>query len=138
VAKSKAPKRPQTNRDKGKRTPLPTRDDILQFLIDNPDQSGKREVARAFGLKGQQRIALKAMLGELQDEGLIKKQGKRFAKPGTLPSVTVLDITERDRQGGLLAIPVQWDEQTDGKHPVVSIVNHPRSKAPSAGLGDRV
>ena len=41
----------------------------------------------------------------------------------TLPSVTVLDITARDREGGLLARPVQWDEETDGKHPVVSIVN---------------
>ncbi|NKB53559.1 MAG: ribonuclease R [Rhizobiaceae bacterium] len=117
---------------------MPTREEVLQFITENPDKSGKREVARAFGLKGQQRIALKAMLGELQDEGLIKKQGKRFAKPGTLPSVTVLDITARDREGGLLARPVQWDEDTDGKYPVVSIVNHPRSKAPSAGVGDRI
>ncbi|MGI9365046.1 MAG: ribonuclease R [Rhizobiaceae bacterium] len=138
LARSKSPKRPSANPNKGKRALFPDRDEILRFITDNPDQSGKREVARAFGLKGQQRIALKAMLGELQDEGLIKKQGKRFAKPGTLPSVTVLDITTRDREGGLLARPVQWDEETDGKYPVVSIVNHPRSKAPSAGVGDRI
>ncbi|MCJ8309282.1 MAG: ribonuclease R [Rhizobiaceae bacterium] len=117
---------------------MPDRDAILKFITENPDQAGKREVARAFGLKGAQRINLKAILGELQDEGLIKKQGKRFAKPGTLPSVTVLDITARDREGGLLARPVQWDEETDGKYPVVSIINHPRSKAPAAGVGDRV
>ena len=138
VAKSKTSRRSSANPNKGKRAPMPTREAILQFITDNPDQSGKREVARAFGLKGQQRITLKALLGELQDEGLIKKQGKRFAKPGTLPSVTVLDITARDREGGLLARPVQWDEETDGKYPVVSIVNHPRSKNPSAGVGDRV
>ena len=138
MAKSKTPRRSSANPNKGKRAPTPTRDEVLQFITDNPDQSGKREVARAFGLKGQQRITLKALLGELQDEGLIKKQGKRFAKPGTLPSVTVLDITARDREGGLLARPVQWDEETDGKYPVVSIINHPRSKAPSAGVGDRV
>ncbi len=138
MAKSKTPRRSSANPNKGKRAPIPTREEVLQFITENPDKSGKREVARAFGLKGQQRIALKAMLGELQDEGLIKKQGKRFAKPGTLPSVTVLDITARDREGGLLARPVQWDEDTDGKYPVVSIVNHPRSKAPSAGVGDRI
>lgn len=138
MAKSKPSKRPVTNRDKGKRAPMPTRDEVLTFITENPDQAGKREVARAFGLKGQQRITLKAILGELQDEGLIKKQGKRFAKPGTLPSVTVLDITTRDREGGLLASPVQWDEETDGDIPVVSIVNHARSKAPTAGVGDRV
>lgn len=138
MAKSKPSKRPVTNRDKGKRAPMPTRDEVLTFITENPDQAGKREVARAFGLKGQQRITLKAILGELQDEGLIKKQGKRFAKPGTLPSVTVLDITTRDREGGLLASPVQWDEETEGDIPVVSIVNHARSKAPTAGVGDRV
>ena len=138
MAKSKTPKRPPANKDKGKRAPLPTCEEVLAFITENPNQGGKREVARAFGLKGQQRIALKAMLGELQDEGLIKKQGKRFAQPGTLPGVTVLDVTDRDREGGLLARPVQWDEETDGEAPIVSIVNHARSKAPTAGVGDRV
>ena len=45
---------------------------MLEFLRENPDQSGKREIARAFGLKGQQKIGLKALLRELHDEGLIK------------------------------------------------------------------
>lgn len=126
------------DKNKGKPSHLPSKETVLRFLEENPNLSGKRELARAFGLKGQQKIALKAMLKELEGEGLIKKQGKRFAKPGTLPPVTVLDITARDRDGGLLARPVQWDEATDGKHPVVSIVNHPRSKSPTAGVGDRV
>ncbi len=138
MAKQKKTKRAPTDKNKGKRSAIPTQEELLTFLSENPDMSGKREISRAFGLKGQQKITLKAMLSELQDEGLIKKQGKRFAKPGTLPSVIVLDITARDRDGGLLARPAQWDEATDGKYPVVSIVNHARSKAPSAGVGDRV
>ena len=138
MAKSKTSRKKPANPNKGKRAPMPTREEVLKFITENPDKSGKREVARAFGLKGAQRITLKAILGDLQDEGLIKKQGKRFAKPGTLPTVTVLDITARDREGGLLARPVQWDEETDGKYPVVTIVNHRRSKAPTAGVGDRV
>ena len=129
---------PPVNKDKGKRSALPTREQLLQFLEQNPKQSGKREVGRAFGIKGQQRIALKQMLADLQDEGLIKKRGKRFATPGILPPTALLDITARDRDGGLLAKPVEWDEETDGTCPVVSIVNHPRSKAPTAGVGDRV
>ncbi len=134
MAKSARP----TDKNKGKPSHLPNKDTVLKFLEENPDMSGKREIARAFGLKGQQKIALKAMLKELQGDGLIKKRGKRFAKPGSLPNVTVLDITARDREGGLLARPVEWDEETDGKVPVVSIVNHPRSKSPTAGVGDRV
>jgi ribonuclease R len=134
VAKSARP----TDKNKGKPSHLPNKDTVLKFLEENPDMSGKREIARAFGLKGQQKIALKAMLKELQGDGLIKKSGKRFAKPGSLPNVAVLDITARDREGGLLARPVEWDAETDGKVPVVSIVNHPRSKSPTAGVGDRV
>ncbi|MEM8750114.1 MAG: ribonuclease R [Pseudomonadota bacterium] len=127
-----------SDKNKGKRSHLPSKEALLQHLADNPSMTGKREVARAFGLKGQQKIALKAMLKELEGEGLIKKRGKRYAKPGSLPPVTVLDITARDRDGGLLARPVEWDEAMDGKHPVVSIINHPRSKSPTAGVGDRV
>ncbi len=117
---------------------MPSREEVLAWLEDNPNRNGKREVARAFGLKGQQKITLKALLKELEAEGDIKKSGKRFTKPGTLPSVTVLDIVTRDREGGLLAKPVQWDEEVDGKHPVVSIINDRRSKSPTAGVGDRV
>ena len=117
---------------------MPSIEELLEFLSDNPKLSGKREIARAFGLKGQQKITLKAMLKDLQLDGQIKKQGKRFYKPGTLPHVTVLDIKHREKDGGLIAYPVQWDEETDGKLPKVSIVNHARSKAPTAGVGDRV
>ncbi len=138
MAKIKKPNKGEGDRNKGKRAPMPTRDELLEFLTDNPSINGKREIGRAFALKGQQKITLKAMLKELQDEGLLKKEGKKFAKPGSLPPVTVLDITSREKDGGLLAHPVQWNEETDGAVPTVSIVNHARSKAPVAGVGDRV
>lgn len=125
-------------KNKGKRAPLPDRAEVLAWLEANPKQNGKREVARAFGLKGQQKIALKAILKELQADGKIERRGKRFSKPGTLPPVAVLDITARDRDGGLLARPVQWDETRDGKRPVVSIIHSSRGKSPTAGIGDRV
>ena len=69
---------------------MPSREAVLAWLEENPKHNGKREVARVFGLKGQQRIALKAILKELEAEGAIKRHGKRFAKPGTLPSVKVV------------------------------------------------
>ena len=122
-----------------KRSPgLPSRDAVLAWIKDNPDKAAKREVARAFGLKGQQKIALKALLKDLAQEGLIQKRGKRFAKPGTLPNVTVLDIATRDRDGGLLARPAEWDTETDGKMPVIAIKIDKRQKRPVPGVGDRV
>ncbi|MEL7272495.1 MAG: ribonuclease R [Pseudomonadota bacterium] len=115
---------------------MPDRQAVLDFLKDNPGRSGKRELARAFGLKGQQKIELKALLKELEGEGIIEKRGKRFAEPGTLPPVTVLDITSRDRDGGLLAKPVQWEDGLPA--PKIVIVQSGRSKSPAAGVSDRV
>ena len=117
---------------------MPDKQALLDFLRDNPDQSGKREIARAFGLKAQQKIKLKSLLKELAEEGAIKKRGKRFTKPGTLPSVTVLDIIGRDAEGGLIAQPVQWDENTDGERPTVIIERSSQKKAVTSGVGDRV
>ena len=111
---------------------------MLRFIRENPGQTGKREIARAFGLKGQQKIALKALLKELKDEGVIASRGKRLAGRGQLPSVTVLDVVARDRDGGLLARPVQWDETEDGKAPTVAIARDTRGRAPTPGVGDRV
>ncbi|MFD0918046.1 ribonuclease R [Pseudahrensia aquimaris] len=117
---------------------LPSRAALLAWIKDNPDKTDKRSVARAFNLKGQQKIDLKAMLKDLAADGVLEKKGKRFAKPGTLPTVTVLDILTRDRDGGLLAKPVDWDEATGGKAPTVAIVQDRNAKGPTAGIGDRV
>ena len=41
---------------------LPSREEILEFIKTNDDRSGKREIGKAFGVKGQDKIALKKML----------------------------------------------------------------------------
>ena len=86
-----------TNKNKGKRAPTPSAEQVAEWIRENPSQSGKREIARAFGLKGQQKIALKAVLKEREASGVMKRRGKRFSEPGQLPPTTVLDIVERDR-----------------------------------------
>ena len=37
---------------------LPSKQDILDFLTSTTGEAGKREIARAFGVKGSDRIAL--------------------------------------------------------------------------------
>ena len=39
---------------------LPTRQQILDFIATSDVPAGKREIARAFGLRGNEKIALKA------------------------------------------------------------------------------
>ena len=78
----------------------PTREAVLQFIADNPDRSGKRDIAKAFSLKGDDRIWLKDLLRDLQDDGSLQKDRKRLIRPGALPHVVVLDVFGRDAEGG--------------------------------------
>ena len=113
----------------------PTREAILQFVADNPGESGKREIARAFGLKGGDRVWLKEMLRELADDGLLEKRGKRVSRPGALPPVTVLEIFSRDAEGSLIARPA---ETRDGEVSGTLVLIKPSRTGPTAGIGDRV
>lgn len=115
----------------------PTREDILKFITENPDLSGKREIAKAFNLKGDDRVWLKDLLRDLQDEGLPTKERKRLSRAGALPHVSVLDIYSRDSDGGLLARPSEWNDKF-GEAPVVSLSAPRGGKGPVAGVGDRV
>ncbi len=65
---------------------LPTRKQILDFIATSDQPAGKREIARAFGLKGNEKIALKALLKDMADEGLIVcAPGRAFHKMGGVP-----------------------------------------------------
>ena len=88
---------------------LPSKEEILSFLEENPHLSGKRELAKAFNLKGDSRIFLKELLRELKADGLVAKQRKKIIAKNTLPPVTLLYIQNRDKDGGFIAKPVEWD-----------------------------
>lgn len=83
---------------------------------------------------------LKALLKELETDGMVQKSRKTLTRPGGLPPVTVLDITTRDKDGELIGRPAEWPED-QGAAPAVLIrqSSQDRSKkAPAAGLGDRI
>ena len=114
---------------------LPTKSEILEFVKTTDGVVGKREIARAFHIKGQDKIALKALLKEMQDEGSLSKgRAKRFDKPGQLPEFTVLSIDRLTEDGDLLARPVSWT----GENPPPPItVKESKHIKPALGLGDR-
>ena len=117
--------------------PFPTREEVLAFIAEHPGRAGKRDVARAFGVRGTgARIALKDMLDGLADDGLVERRQGRLLRPGDLPSVTVLEVTGRDRDGELRAVPVEWPEE-HGEPPAI-VIAPGRGKAPAPGIGDRV
>ncbi|MFS2317975.1 ribonuclease R [Maricaulis sp. D1M11] len=104
------------------------RDDILNVIRDMPGQLGKREIARELGLRGGDRkLELKTLLSAMEDDGLIARdRGRRYVLAGALPAVTVVEITDRDNDGELLAQPVRHDHDS----PIIRL-------APGEGAGGR-
>ncbi|MFP4043597.1 MAG: ribonuclease R [Rhodosalinus sp.] len=113
---------------------LPSKDDILRWVEDNPTLTSKRDIAKAFGLKGAERIELKRLLKELEDEGHLEKRKKGYRDPDRLPPVTVLEVAEPDAEGDLFARPLEW--HGEGVEPRVLVV--PRETDPALGAGDRI
>ena len=126
-------------RSKQNPAPFPTRDQLLAFVKDHAGKAGTREIARAFGLKNADRAQLKRVLRDLADEGAVETRRKKHHKPGSLPSVTLADIVERDRDGELVAMPTDWDEEAHGEAPRILIATLRRAAKPgeAAGIGDR-
>ena len=118
------------------RTGLPTREQILTFISTSDTPAGKREIAKAFGLHAQDKIALKGLLKDMADEGLIDSApGRAFHKMGGVPKVTVLRITDLDGDT-LWAVPERWEAEGI---PVPRLrVREQRGKRSALGVGDRI
>jgi ribonuclease R len=118
---------------------VPARDELLAFIRESATPIGKREIARAFGLKGDQRIELKELLRDLRDKGdIAADRAKTFRDPGALTDVTVLEIVRVDGDGHLIAVPRRHDEEKDGPPPRIEIDPHGSRTAPAPAVGDRV
>ncbi|MPZ56733.1 MAG: ribonuclease R [Rhizobiales bacterium] len=117
---------------------MPSKDDVLAFIGSQPGKIGTREIARAFGLKNADRATLKHMLSELSDEGRLEQRRKKLHHAGALPSVVLADVTGRDADGELIAVPTEWDEEAHGEPPKIRLAT-PRRARPgeTAGVGDR-
>ena len=119
---------------------LPSREAILAFIAEQSGKIGKREIARAFGVTGAQRIGLKRLLKDMAEDGLIDGRRKHIHTPGDLPSVTILAVEGIDDQGEAIGVPVEWDEEW-GTAPRIVIAPEAKlrsGKSRAPGIGDRV
>jgi ribonuclease R len=121
-----------------KPAPFPTKQQILDFIRSSPAPVGKREIARAFHLSGEDdRTKLKELLRELKTEGGAEKaEGRRrLGAPGALPEYSVLVITGTDPDGEVLARPQLW--KSDSPPPLIYMAPD-RHGTPALGEGERV
>ncbi|WP_299728613.1 ribonuclease R [uncultured Tateyamaria sp.] len=113
---------------------IPTKAEILDWIAANPTLTAKRDIAKAFGIKGAARIDLKRLLKELAEEGHIEKRKKTYQDPDRLPPVSVLLVSAPDDDGDLFARPMEW--HGTGVEPKVLVI--PRASDPALGEGDRI
>ena len=131
MASNQKQKKPAKVRPAG----LPTREQVMDFIAESDTPAGKREIAKAFGLKGQEKIALKALLKDMADEGLIDVGPARaFHKMGGVPKVTVLRIVDVD-DTVLIATPDRWEAEGQPA-PRLRVVE--RGKRGALTIGDRI
>jgi len=121
-----------------KHNTLPSREDVLAFIAKEAGNIGTREIARAFGLKNADRAALRQMLRDLADEGAIEKRRRKLHHAGALPNVVLAEITGRDPDGELIAVPAEWDAQAQGEPPKIRLQVPRRARQGEVpGVGDR-
>lgn len=113
---------------------IPSKSEILDWIEQNPTLTAKRDIAKAFGIKGAARIDLKRVLKELEAEGHLEKRQRSYQDPDRLPPVSVLLVTGPDKDGDLFAKPMEW--HGEGAEPVVLLI--PRESDPALGEGDRI
>lgn len=113
---------------------IPTKPEILEWISENPTLTAKRDIAKAFGIKGAARIDLKRVLKELEAEGHLEKRKRSYQDPDRLPPVAVLQILGPDADGDLYAKPMEW--QGEGVEPIVLMIL--RASDPALGEGDRI
>ncbi len=115
---------------------LPTKELLREFIHGSETPLNKRDIARAFGLKGQDRIALKQLLRELAEEGVVEKDsGKSYKAPEALPETGLVEVVGLDVDGELIAKPLQW--QGKGAAPVIYVMDNLRAEG-SINAGDQI
>ena len=118
-----------------KQTP-PTMEEVLDYLKAQSTPVTKRDVARAFHIKGNDRIHLKKILKDLKEKNEIQggSGGRKIGLTDALPERVVVEITGLDSMGDLLARPLEWP--ADKPMPQITITAD--KLIPPAGVGDVV
>jgi len=135
MAKARIPKNARFSA-KSVRPPqgLPDRETLLKFIRE-AGETDKADMAKAFGLKGSERRALRDMVKQLEAEGVLGKRGRKgISEAGALPPVGVVDVVERDPDGDLLVKLAKGEDA-----PLVRLAPDRAGAIGSApGLGDRL
>ncbi len=89
---------------------LPSTEEVLRFIGDSPGVVGKREIARAFDIKGGDKIGLKKLLKDLEKSGALAKGRRKLSVKNTIPAMGVIEVVGEDDDGELFGHYVAGNE----------------------------
>ena len=112
---------------------LPSAEDVLDFITSTPGIVGKREIAKAFGLQGEDKIALKKLLKDMAGAGQVAAKRKRVSPKNSLPTTGVVEVTGEDKDGDLFGT---YANDAGDVWPLPLLIVSSEGKAPKRG--DRV
>ncbi|MCB8875636.1 ribonuclease R [Acidisoma silvae] len=134
--------------------PFPSREQLREFIAESTGRVGKREIARAFGLGPEHKLALRDVLRDMAHKGEAAPAGhRRFASPSgassnapgpaapepqagrlsrrhntAVPEAIIVEITGIDTEGDAIGRPVDWR----GDGPVPTIFMQPEARGQAA------
>ncbi len=113
--------------------------DILDFIRSSSAPVTKREIARAFHIKGgENRVALKQILKKLESEGIITKHpGGAYGVPSGLPGVCIVEVDDISIDGDVFAKPIDWNAELQGETPRIEIIPETKKGHTAMGMGER-
>ena len=114
---------------------LPTREAVLEFVNSSPSKVGRREIARAFNIKGENRVWMKELLKSLSAAGQLNSTRKNIRSVGKLPATAVIEALGTDKEGDLYGEPIDWDRDEEGAPPLVLIRLDRFGDAVGGGIG---
>ncbi|MGQ0611378.1 MAG: ribonuclease R [Paracoccaceae bacterium] len=114
---------------------LPSKDQILSWIAENPGPQARRDIAKAFGIKGDAKIDLKRLLREMEADGALERRARQVQPPGALPPVSVCRVLAPDAGGDLFAVALEGG-QVGADGPRILIV--PQRGDPALGAGDTI
>ena len=121
-----------------KQKTFPDMSELTAFLNAQSGSVSKKQLARVFKIKGDDRTLLRRMLKDLQKNGVVEREKSshsyRILMSGRLPELCQAEITGQDSMGDLLARPYEWTSQETP--PQILIVKN--KITPPAGVGDVV
>jgi ribonuclease R len=122
-------------------SPVGLRKTVLDLLAKSSKPLTKNQIARQLGVRGDERIALKQLLADLEEEGKLGRGARRRMaltdRPLAPGHVMVVEIMAVGEDADLIAIPLDWPHESPA--PRIELLpsrrTHPYHKALQTTFG---